>query len=127
MNAAHETRCGARVLSPNVTLVGGGEVVESGEHRQAVAEALNPLKGRWHLEIDAFRGRSPLTHIGAISDINRRKPRHAFRFGTEGRHHRIEERKGHGYTHSAEESPPWQNSLCNDHLTSIKPFCRTLP
>ena len=46
MKAAHETRCGARVLSPNVALVRGGEVVESGEHRQALAEALNPLKAR---------------------------------------------------------------------------------
>src|SRR5262245_40127696 len=118
MKAAHETRCGARVLSPKVALVRGGEVVESGEHRQALAEALNSLKDRWHLEIDALRGWSPLTHIGAISDINRRKPRHAFRLGTERRQHGIEKRKGYRCTNSAEESPPWQSSLYNDHLTS---------
>src|SRR5262245_31280635 len=69
----------------------------------------------------------PLTHICAISNINRRKPRHAFRFGTEGRHHGIEERKGYRCTYSAEESPPCQSSLCNDHLTSIKLFCMTVP
>ena len=115
MDRAHEAGCGARVLSPNVALVSPGKVVERAEHRQAVAEALNPFERRRHFEIDAFRGRSPLAHVGAISDIDRRKPRRAFRFGAEGRRHRIQKRKGYGCTHTAKERPPWQSSLCNYH------------
>ena len=109
VNAAHETGGGTRMLPAHVPLVGSGEIVEPGEHRQAVAEGLNPLEGRRDFKIGAIGGRSPLAHVGAVTDVDRRKAGRALGVRIEGGHHRIQKRKGHGRAHSAEEGPPWQS------------------
>ena len=108
VRAGHERWCRAWMLPTDVPLIGRLVVVQPCRDHHPIAERLDRLQGRRHLEVEAFGGRRPVEHVAPVPAVNRRESGCAFRLRSQRRQHRVEERQRHCRTHAADERPPWQ-------------------
>ena len=93
--------------------------VEVADDDQRILERLERLQNGGKLEPGPLRGRAILVHDGPVRDVNGAEARPRVRRGLRGRrksrHHRLEERQGHGGAHAAQERPTVQRQLGDEH------------
>ena len=115
VHRAHERRRGPRMLPAGVALVGGRVVVEPAQDERPAPEALQrPQDGR-QVEPGALRRRRPVEHVHAVPDVDRGETRRGRRPSRQRRHHRVEQRQGQRGAHPAQERPPRQRQLLDQH------------
>ena len=96
-------------------------IAQLGHHRHVIAELLDRLQDRVELEVLADRLRRP--EPGPLAERHEDRAEPARRVGRRGgladcrqrRHHRFEQRQGQRDPHPAQERPPGQRHLGDEH------------
>ncbi len=93
--------------------------IETAHHREDVAERLERLHDGLEREVGSGRRRRPMRRDDAVRHVHRPEAQAGVRCGAGRRrqrgHHGVEQRQRHAGPHPAQERPPGQRHLCNEH------------